>query len=181
MIKFTGNEMRVLKCLDFKPISVAALVRATMMPRMTVYTTLLRLLGVGAVRIVILNNSKRKLWAKSDASKLRSEIETHTRKLFGIDLNIKNANKNIFNINGRDQIAEYLINVTGLNYGKRLYTMQNSSNFPLWVDIFGKRWTNKHNKLLVDNNVIVFSIYSKNIPRSILDDKDIIENYYRKL
>ncbi len=177
MIKFTGNEMRVLKCLDFKPISVAALVRATMMPRMTVYTTLLRLLGVGAVRIVILNNSKRKLWAKSDASKLRSEIETHTRKLFGIDLNIKNANKNIFNINGRDQIAEYLINVTGLNYGKRLYTMQNSSNFPLWVDIFGKRWTNKHNKLLVDNNVIVFSIYSKNIPRSILDDKDIIENY----
>lgn len=43
--------------------------------------------------------------------------------------------------------------------------------------MFGRPWVNKHNKLLVDNEVIVFSIYSKNLPKSITEDRDIIKNY----
>lgn len=131
MIKFTENELKVLECLDFKPLSVAELVRATRMPRMTVYTTLLRLRDVGAARNVLKNNSKRQLWAKSDASKLRSEIERHTKKLFGIDF--INTQNNDIQIKGKVEIANILMDLTKLNYSKRLYTMQNSANFPLWV------------------------------------------------
>jgi hypothetical protein len=162
MKELSKNENRVYERLDKEYESVASITRACRMPRMTVYTVLLRLEHYELARKIKLSDKKTYIWAKIEQS-----TPTSTN-------HIKAAIKSYTGVKAIKTL--YMDLVTEIPE-RRMYTFQSSKNFDLWVKKFGNSWVNKSNKAVVDMSLLVFSLYTDNVSRDITDDVEIIKSY----
>jgi len=185
MIGFTKNEIKVFDSVSRNGETVAFIVRKTKMPRMTTYTILLRLEKSGLVKQIKSDSGKKMLWTRNQDSALEKELLRAEEVILGRKSNVK-ENKNKFLSDtvffyGKKEISEALMNLTIRKDGIRMYSIQNSKNWSRWIDIMGKDWVNKHNKMVVKHKLICFTIHSPEAPENIKKDRDVIEAYKGRL
>lgn len=176
------NETRVFKKLTFNPQSVAEIVIITKMPRMTVYTNLLRLSKMKLVEEVKSESGKRILWAKRDDALLEKVLEKEISEIADGTLGKQRGYvAGITKYSGKEEIAGVLMNLTTRKNGSRMYSVQSSKNWQMWLDLMGKEWINKHNKAVVTHKLMALTIHSLEAPTNIKKDKDITDAYKGRL
>ncbi len=178
MIGLHKNETKVFKKLTLNPQSVADIVREAKMPRMTVYTNLLRLEKMKLAQEVKSESGKRILWVKKDGTALEEEISHLSQSLIGRRAgNIKG----ITHLSGKEEVASALMNLTTRKDGARMYSVQSSKNWQMWLSLMGKEWVNKHNKAVVAHKLMSLTIHSREAPTDIKKDEDITDAYKGRL
>lgn len=173
MIGLNKSEAKVFKELSYDGESVASFVRRMKMPRMTVYTTLLRLKKKKLAVEVKSETGKKMLWSRNKDSVIQSEISSLEQMLMGISSGVGPAQMFI----GKDAIKEELMRLTVRKRGARMYSIQNSRNWVRWIEIMGKKWVNEHNKAVVDQKLVCFTIHSEEAPEKIKSDKEVLDAY----
>lgn len=169
-----ANELKVMRKITHNPQSVAELVRKTKMPRMTVYTNLLRLEKKKLAKEVKSESGKRALWAKNQDSLIEEEF-THMREIV-----LGSSGKNVEGLSlykGKREVAEKLMELTTRKDGATMYAIQNTHNWWRWVEVMGKDWVNKHNRAVVKHKLVAFTIHSPTAPERIRKDEDITQAY----
>ncbi len=177
MIGLDTRELKVFKKLTLNPQSVAEIVRKTKMPRMTVYTNLLRLKKKKLIKEIKSESGRRILWAKNQDSIIEEEISGMRETVLG---NFSNYGKNVEGLSlfkSKKEVADKLMELTTRKDGATMYSIQNAHNWWRWVEIMGKDWVNKHNRAVVKHKLVVFTIHSPTAPERIKKDEGIIENY----
>ncbi len=174
MIGLDARELKVFKKLTHNPQSVAELVRKTKMPRMTVYTNLLRLKKKRLVKEVKSESGKRILWAKNQESVIKDELSYMQELVLG---NTEKSTGGISLYKGKKEVGDTLMELTTRKDGATMYSIQNAHNWWRWVQIMGKDWVNKHNRAVVKHKLVAFTIHSPTAPERITKDSDIIEHY----
>lgn len=177
MIGLHTSEAKVFKKLSYNSESVATLARKTKMPRMTVYTTLLRLKKKKLAIEVKSKTGKRILWSRNKDSAIQSELVLTQHMLTGSFLETGFTNLFV----GKTAIQEELMRLTIRKFGAYMYSIQNSKNWVRWIEIMGKKWVNDHNKAVVDQGLVCFTIHSKEAPEKIKSDKEVISAYKGRL
>lgn len=178
MIGLSKSELRVFKKLTLNPQSVAGIVRTTKMPRMTVYTNLLRLEKMKLVQEVKSESGKRILWVKRSDTSLEEQISHVAINIIGKQIGNKIV---ILEYIGKQEVSDALMNLTTQKDGRRMYSIQSSKNWQTWLTLMGKEWVNKHNRAVVKHKLITFTIYSKEAPADIKKDKEITGAYKGRL
>jgi len=178
MVGLNKNELKVFKKLTLNPQSVAEIARATKMPRMTVYTNLQRLEKMKLVQKVRSESKKRFLWIKKSKSALEEEVSSFANKILSERMRSVAGASEYF---GKKEVGDALMKLTVQKDGARMYSVQSSKNWEMWVTLMGKDWVNKHNRAVVKHKLIALTIHSEEAPLSIRSDKDIIESYKGRL
>lgn len=178
MLGLNVNELKVFKRLTFNAQSVADIVSHTKMPRMTVYTNLLRLEKMKLAQKVQSKSGKRLLWVKRDSSVIEKQI-SHTF-LSVIGRQIGNKSEMIEYV-GKQQVCSILMELTTQKDGARMYSVQSSKNWTTWLTLMGKEWVNKHNRAVVKHGLIALTIHSEEAPADIIKNKDITDAYKGRL
>lgn len=178
MIGLDTNEVKVFKKLSLNPQSVAELVRTLKMPRMTVYTNLLRLKQKKLVKEVQSETGKRTLWVKSDDSVIEGELSRAAETMLGRAIS---AGSGITTYRGKEEVSKALMDLTVRKDGARMYSIQSSKNWAMWIKLMGKEWVNKHNRAVVKHKLLALTIHSPEAPDDIKKDKDITDAYKGRL
>jgi hypothetical protein len=178
MIGLDTNEVKVFKKLSLNPQSVAELVRILKMPRMTVYTNLLRLKQKKLVKEVKSETGKRMLWVKNDDSVIESELSRVAETMLGGAIS---AGPGITTYRGKEEVSDALMDLTVRKDGARMYSIQSSKNWATWIKLMGKEWVNKHNRAVVKHKLLALTIHSPEAPDDIKKDKDITDAYKGRL
>lgn len=178
MIGLSKSEVKVFKKLNLNEQSVADIVRATKMPRMTVYTNLLRLEKMKLAQEVKSDSGKRILWVKRADSFLEKEISLLALSLIGKEGGNK---RGVIEYSGKQEVGDALMNLTTRKDSVRMYSVQSSKNWQIWLKLMGKEWVNKHNKAVVKHKLIALTIHSEEAPADIKKDKDITDAYKGRL
>ncbi len=178
MIGLNTNEVKVFKKLSLNPQSVAMLVRTLKMPRMTVYTNLIRLKQKKLVKEVKSERGKRMLWVKNDDSVIESELSRVAETMLGGAIS---AGSGITTYRGKEEVSNTLMDLTVRKDGARMYSIQSSKNWATWIKHMGKDWVNKHNRAVVKHKLVALTIHSPDAPEGIKKDKDITEAYKGRL
>ncbi len=179
MIGLKKNELKVFKKLSYNPESVALLVRKLKMPRMTVYTVLLRLQKQGLAKTSVSATSKRATWSRSEDSHILEEVEEVSKTLLGIE--VKKLSEGFSLYSGKKEVADALMNLTIRKDGARMYSIQSSKNWAMWLKLMGKDWVNKHNKAVVEHKLLALTIHSPEAPEDIKKDKEVTDAYKGRL
>lgn len=179
MIGLNKNELKVFKKLSYNPESVASLVRKLKMPRMTVHTILLRLKKERLAKSVRTESGKRLAWCKNEDSKIEQEFSEVHRSLLGALPEDRSTTHVLYS--GKKEVADALMNLTVRKDGARMYSIQSSKNWPMWVKVMGKEWVNKHNRAVVKHQLIALTIHSTEAPQDIKKDKGITDAYKGRL
>lgn len=174
MIGLSKNELKVFKKLTLNPQTVAELVRVLHMPRMTVYTTLLRLKKMKLVKEIESESGKRMLWVKNQDSVIKKSVEEVKETILGVSG--KNTG-NLLYYKGKKEIGDKLMELTLRRHGATMYAIQHTYNFGRWVSVMGKDWVNRHNKAVVDAELVAFTIHSPTVSDVIKKDVEIIDAY----
>ncbi len=178
MIGLSRSEVKVFKKLTSKAQSVADIVRITKMPRMTVYTNLLRLAKMKLAQEVKSESGKRVLWVKTGDASLEKEISQIAEGILGKQIgNMAGITK----YSGKEEVGGALMNLTTRKDGARMYSVQSSKNWQMWLDLMGKEWVNKHNRAVVTHKLIALTIHSEDAPTDIKKDKEITNAYKGRL
>ncbi|MFA5132309.1 MAG: helix-turn-helix domain-containing protein [Candidatus Paceibacterota bacterium] len=185
MIGLTKNELKVFNAVTRNPQTVALIVRTTKMPRMTTYTILLRLEKKGLVKHATSDSGNKVLWLRNQDSAIEKEL-LHTGKVLlgssvGNGAQELQSFSGIHFFSGKKEVSQALMDLTIRKDGIRMYSIQNSRNWPRWVDLMGKTWVNEHNKAVVKHKLVCFTIHSPDAPEGIKKDSDIIEAYKGRL
>lgn len=178
MIGLDTNEVRVFKKLSLNPKSVAELVRILKMPRMTVYTNLLRLKQKKLVKEVQSETGKRMLWVKNDDSVIGEELSRAAESILGKTIT---AGSGITKYRGKEEVGDVLMELTIRKDGARMYSIQSSKNWAMWIKLMGKEWVNKHNKAVVRHKLLALTIHSLEAPENIKKDKSVTDAYKGRL
>jgi len=178
MIGLDTNEVKVLKKMSLNPQSVAVLVRTLKMPRMTVYTNLLRLKQKKLVKEVQSETGKRMLWVKNDDSVIGEELSRAAESILGKTIT---AGSGITKYHGKEEVSDALMDLTVRKDGARMYSIQSSKNWALWIKLIGKEWVNKHNKAVVRHKLLALTIHSLEAPENIKKDKSVTDAYKGRL
>lgn len=179
MFGLNENEVKVFKKLSYNPESVAALVRKLKMPRMTVYTVLLRLKKQGLAKVSRSMTGKRIAWSRNEDSHILEEVGEVSKALLGID--VKKTSEGFSVFSGKKEVAEALMKLTVRKDGARMYSIQSSKNWAMWIKLMGKDWVNKHNKAVVKHKLLALTIHSPEAPEDIKKDKEITDAYKGRL
>ncbi len=178
MIGLDKNELKVFKKLTLNPQSVAELVRTLKMPRMTVYTNLLRLKKNKLAQEVKSESGKRVMWLRNSDVSLQKEVSETAESILGKSLG---TGGEIHRYAGKEEIKAALMNLTTRKDGARMYSIQSSKNWPVWIKLMGKEWVNKHNRAVVKHKLIALTIHSAEAPVEIKKDKEVTEAYKGRL
>lgn len=178
MIGLHKNEVKIFKKLTLNPQSVADVVCKTKMPRMTVYTTLLRLKEKKLVQVTKSDSQKRLLWSKKNETDIEKELSCVAENLLGKRLI---SRQEIIVYVGKEEVSNVLMELTVRKDGARMYSMQSSKNWKMWLSLMGKEWVNKHNRAVVKHKLIAFTIHSPEAPKDIREDKEITSAYKGRL
>lgn len=173
MIGLDTNELKVFRKLSLNPGSVADIVRKSKLPRMTVYTNLLRLKKKHLAKEVKSGTGKRLLWVKNQDSAIENELDTARETILGYSSSSKGAS--VFK--GPKEVGGKLMELTVRRKGATMYSIQNAHNWWRWIEVMGKEWVNKHNRAVVKNELVAFTIHSPTAPERIKKDETIIKNY----
>ncbi len=179
MIGLNKNELKVFKKLSYNSESVAALVRKLKMPRMTVHTVLLRLKKEGLAKTVRSESGKRVVWCRSDDIRIEEQIGAAKKTLLGFE--DKYISKGYVTYHSKKEVADALMNLTIRKDGARMYSIQSSKNWAMWLKLMGKDWVNKHNRAVVKHKLIALTIHSPEAPEDIKKDKEITDAYKGRL
>lgn len=179
MIGLNKNEIKVFKTLNMNPRAVADIVRKTKMPRMTVHTVLLRLKKQGLAKTVRSESGKRLTWCRHDDSRIEEQIGAAKKTLLGFE--DRKMSKGYVAYQGKKEVADALMNLTVRKDGARMYSIQSSKNWALWLKLMGKDWVNKHNRAVVKHKLLALTIHSPEAPDDIKKDKDITDAYKGRL
>lgn len=174
MIGLDKNELKIFKKLSHNPQSVADLVRKLKLPRMTVYTNLLRLQKSGLAGAVKNESGKRLLWVKQQDSRIEGELSEVGKILLG---HAPKEAERVFVLKGKKEIGDMLMELTTRKDGATMYAIQHAHNWWRWVEVMGRDWSNKHNRAVVKHKIVAFTIHSPHAPEKIKKDTGIIENY----
>ncbi len=174
MIGLDNNELKVFKKLELNPQSVAELVRKTKMPRMTVYTNLLRLKKKNLVKECKSDSGKRNLWLRNQDVVIEKNLREVKEKILGKSGSVSG---DILVFKGEKEVGDKLMELTTRRDGAVMYAIQNAHNWWRWVELMGKDWVNRHNRAVVKHRIIAFTIHSPTAPEKIKQDLDIINNY----
>lgn len=178
MIGLDKNELKVFKKLTLNPQSVAELVRKTKIPRMTVYTNLLRLKKKKLVKDVKSESGNRIVWEKNKDSVIEEQLrEARSTILSGSKNRAVKDYSFIKKYRGKKEVSEALMALTVCKDGATMYSIQNSRNWWRWVEIMGKDWVNEHNRQVVKHKLVCFTIHSPSAPEPIKKDEEIIKAY----
>src|SRR6202008_5163102 len=109
MIGLDTNEIKVFKKLTLNPQSVADLVRKTRMPRMTMYTNLLRLKKKRLAKEIKSETGKRNLWVRNQDSIIEEELSESKEKILGL---ASKTSKKISVFKGKDEVGDKLMELT---------------------------------------------------------------------
>lgn len=178
MIGLNKNELKVFKKLTLNPESVAELVRKTRLPRMTVYTNVLRLKKMKLIQEVKSATGKRSLWQRNSDSILGQKLSEVAENIFGKSTA---TTPGIVSYSGIAGISDALMQLTVRKDGARMYSIQSSKNWQMWLKLMGKEWVNQHNRAVVKHKLIAFTIHSPEAPDDIKKDKDITDAYKGRL
>lgn len=178
MIGLDTTELKVFKKLTHNPQSVAELVRNLKMPRMTVYTNLLRLQQKNIAKEMKSESGKRMLWVRSQDSVIEREVEGLEALVLG---GKRKSAGGVSLYKGKKEVGDKLMELTTRKDGATMYALQHADNWWRWVEVMGKAWVNKHNKAVVDHKLIAFTIHSPVAPENIKQDASILENYKGRL
>jgi len=179
MIGLNKNEIKVFKTLNMNPQAVADIVRKTKMPRMTVHTVLLRLKKERLAKTVRSESGKRLTWCRHDDSRIEEQIGAAKKTLLGFE--DRKMSKGYVAYQGKKEVADVLMNLTIRKDGARMYSIQSSKNWALWIKLMGKEWVNKHNRAVVKHKLLALTIHSPEAPDDIKKDKDITDAYKGRL
>jgi hypothetical protein len=179
MIGLTKNELKIFKAVDMNPLFVAAVVRKVKMPRMTVYTVLLRLKKQGLVKSVRSESGKRLAWCRSEDSRIEQELGTTKKILLGSPHEVVSTGH--LSYSGKKEVADALMHLTTRKDGARMYSIQSSKNWQMWLNLMGKEWVNKHNRAVVKHKLVALTVHSPEAPDTIKKDKEITEAYKGRL
>lgn len=178
MIGLDKRELKVFKKLTLNPQSVAELVQKLKMPRMTVYTNLLRLRAKKLIKEVKSETGKRVLWARNNDSLIGEELSHVAESLLGKQIR---TGTGITSYTGKEEVGNALMKLTTRKDGARMYSIQSSKNWAIWLKIMGKEWVNKHNRAVVKHTLLALTIHSLEAPENIKKDKDITDAYKGRL
>lgn len=185
MIGFSTTEAKVFRHITRNPQTVAELVVKTKMPRMTVYTILLRLKKKGFANSILTASGKRKMWFRNKESSIEKELTATRSFLFDDKIGGKTKTKKDFSglafFHGKEGIKDTLMHLTTRKDGVRMYSIQNSKNWKKWIELMGKTWVNEHNRMVVKHKLICFTIHSPQAPEDIKKDVEIIQAYKGRL
>ena len=180
MINLSSTERKVFKALSQVPAAVAHISRKAHVPRMTAYTVLLRLQKSKLVTTVNSVTGKKKLWVKVDDSVLLRSFDAFKKNY--IPSVVQSSHKEELKIyQGKEEIGDALMGLTKRKDGARMFSIQSSQNFPLWIKVMGKEWVNKHNRAVVEHKLITLTIHSKHVPELITREKDVVDSYKGRL
>lgn len=178
MIGLDKRELKVFQKLTLNPQSVAGLVQKLKMPRMTVYTNLLRLKGKKLIKEVKSETGKRALWVRANDDVIGEELSGIAESILGRALD---SGTGITSYTGKEAVANALMDLTVRKDGARMYSIQSSKNWAIWLKIMGKEWVNKHNKAVVKHKLLALTMHSLEAPEGIKKDKDITDAYKGRL
>ena len=182
MIGLDKNEIKVFKKLNYNAQSVADIVRKTKMPRMTVYTNLLRLHKKKLVTGVNSESGKRVEWVRGKDSVIKEELEDVTELILGKTTDLNGGDlSGIKLLCGKKEIADTLMYLTTRKDGAKMYSIQNSRNWLRWIEVMGKKWVNEHNRAVVRHKLVCFTVHSKYAPEKIKQDKEVLDAYKGRL
>ncbi len=179
MIGLNKNELKVFKKLSYNPESVATLVRKLKMPRMTVYTVLLRLKKQGLAKVTATATGRKVAWSRNEDSHILEEVSEVSKILLGAD--VKKSSTGFSHHSGKKEVADALMDLTTRKNGARMYSIQSSKNWAMWIKLMGKDWVNKHNKAVVKHKLLTLTIHSPQAPEDIRKDKEITDAYKGRL
>jgi hypothetical protein len=174
MIGLDKNELRVFKKISYNSQSVAELVRKTKMPRMTVYTNLLRLKNKKLVKEIVNETGARKMWMRNQDEVIKKELNEVTEVILG---SLENEIGGVAIYKGKKEVGDKLMELTTRRDGATMYAIQNAHNWWRWVEVMGREWVNKHNRAVVKHKLVAFTIHSPTAPDKIKKDDEIIEAY----
>lgn len=145
---------------------------------MTVYANLLRLKKMKLADEVKSESGKRILWVKRSDALLEKEITQIAEGILGKQIGDMAG---ITKYSGKEEVASALMNLTTRKDGARMYSVQSSKNWQIWLRLMGKEWVNKHNRAVVKHKLIALTIHSEEAPADIKKDKDITDAYKGRL
>ena len=174
MLGLSKSELKVFKNLTLNPQSVAELVRVLKMPRMTVYTNLLRLKKMKLAKEIKSEFGKRIFWAKNQDSVIEKSVEGVKETILGVS---GKRTGNLLYYKGKKEVGDKLMELTLRKHGAIMYAIQHTYNWGRWVKVMGKDWVNKHNRAVVEGELVAFTIHSPTAPEVIKKDFEIIDAY----
>ena len=180
MIGLTHSEQKVFRCLTGTSKSVAEIVREVRLPRMTVYTCLLRLQNKKLATTTIVDGKKRVRWTRASLSSVSKVVNSLRKNLLDTS-NTANQMSDAVLLHGKKEVSSVLVRLTKQNRGGRMYSLQHSKNWSTWMKIFGKKLTNYHNRLVVDEKLVCFTIHSPTFPQDVVEDQETLKAYKGRL